>query len=151
MKKGLNFQLGLMVGEYIVLTSLPTLSTDMLKTNNVIQVDEELTEEWERKGEKYDRVRLSKGEKSTELFYQNLKWYKDNIEAKYLDNKIEVLVPNITPTDNKEFFEGLDSALWDCDCSHYGKPRFTKEKGRSWAQRRGIKLTKTQHNFDGKI
>lgn len=147
MKRSINFQLGVMVGEYIVETQLPTLSTDMLRTSTVIEVDEELTKEWNRRDEEWKEEAWGKGrnkEKATKIFYKNLDWYKANIEAEYLKEEIRVLVPNVKPTDEKQFFEGVEFALWNSDLSHYGDAEFSDEYEEFFA-RRGITLHKSKY------
>jgi hypothetical protein len=54
----LDWQLGYLVGEYIVATQLPTLSTDMLKSGVVIQVEQDLEQEWERKNKEYRALKF---------------------------------------------------------------------------------------------
>ena len=120
----LNYQLGMMVGEYIVALHLPTLSTDMLKSRTIIQVSEEETAEWEtleKKEEPYwfsDKKREEDEEGYLKSFYDNRKWYH-KLEEKYLPETLKVPVPRITPTKIKEFAEGIKDTLWNCDMSHY--------------------------------
>lgn len=119
----LNYQLGMMVGEYIVALHLPTLSTDMLKSRKIIQVSEEETAEWEtlhKKEEPFYFINRSdeQEEEYLKLFYENRKWYH-KLEEKYLPETIKVPVPRVEPTNINRFGEGIESALWNCDMSHY--------------------------------
>lgn len=120
----LNYQLGTYVGELIVALHLPTLSTDMLQTNKVIQVSEEKAKAWKEMDDKHHDLWLSKGapnsdEETTKLFYENRKWYMKNIEDVYLPNELKIQIPKVNPTNLEKFKKGLDNALWDCDLSHY--------------------------------
>jgi hypothetical protein len=122
---GLNYQLGQYVGEYIIALHLPTLSTDMIKTRVIIEVSPEETAEWEileKPQQIYisskDPDREAKEEARTKRFYENRKWYH-KLEEKYLKETIEVLVPRVVPTNMKQFTQGIEDALWDCDRSHY--------------------------------
>jgi hypothetical protein len=119
----LNYQLGMMVGEYIVALHLPTLSTDMLKSRKIIQVSEEETAEWEtlqKNEEPFYFINRSdeQEEEYLKLFYENRKWYH-KLEEKYLPETIKVPVPRVEPTNINRFGEGIESALWNCDMSHY--------------------------------
>ena len=119
----LNYQLGMMVGEYIVALHLPTLSTDMLKSRTIIQVSEEETAEWETLEKKEEPFYfISRSEEQEEeylkVFYENRKWYH-KLEEKYLPETIKVPVPRVAPTNMEQFAKGIEDVLWDCDRSHY--------------------------------
>jgi len=122
----LNYQLGMYVGEYIVALHLPTLSTDMLLTRNIIEVSSEETAEWNELNSKYGPLYISskdpdkeaKEDARTRIFYENRKWYH-KLEEKYLPETIKVPVPRVVPTNMKQFEQGIKDALWDCDRSHY--------------------------------
>ena len=134
-KHDLNYQLGIMVGELIVSKYLPTLSTDSLQTNHVIQVDEELTREWEKLHTKWsDSLDKEGKEYSNALFYENLAWYKSNIENKFLKDELEIRVSNFTPTDMEEFKAGVDHSLWNCDCSHYSLSKVKEYMPGAWCR-----------------
>lgn len=116
----LNYQLGIYVGEYIILTQLPTLSTDSLKSNRIIEVTEEEKQKWQKLEAKYFTMAIknSFGEESSKLFYEHRKWYNTLLE-KYLPETVDVVIPKVEITDMKEFQSGVEDALWDCDMSHY--------------------------------
>lgn len=120
MENNLIYTLGLVVGDYIVATSLPTLSTDSLKTRRVIEVSEELTKEWEEREENW-WTNLDEDKKNgNKIFYENRDWYKKNIEEKYLDNELLVHYDRLERIlDKQSFIGGLNEALWDSDLSHY--------------------------------
>jgi hypothetical protein len=137
MNTDLNYQLGLMAGEHVVITQLPTLSTDMLRSSVVIDVDESLTKEW------LERERIWRNAKDPEeqnrTFYDNLEWYRKNIEDRYLKEEIEVRIPPCDPLDMELFKEGFSDALWESDLSHYSYKQMIDHKG--WY--RTIILTRT--------
>ena len=123
MKKiSLNYQLGMYVGEYIVALHLPTLSTDMLLTRNIIEVSPEETAEWEAMDKLLEPYMWGEKKNDEEgyhkLFYENRKWYH-KLEEKYLPETIKVMVPRVVPTNMVQFAQGIKDTLWDCDRSHY--------------------------------
>jgi hypothetical protein len=113
-----DYQMGVLVGQQVV-HKLPTLSTDGLKTFNVIEVPESLTELWEKKNKEYNTLKFETKE-STKKFYENLKWYKANLETVYLPKEVEFIVYDFYEDKfSKDMVKGLDDAIWDCDLSHY--------------------------------
>lgn len=131
-KVSLDRQLGAMVGELIVAVHLPTLSTDMLRTNRVIQVNEALTKEWEMLEVEY-RALYGKGRAQlSKRFYENRDWYKENIEDKYLKDVLEIQTPSFNPNNLDEFMKGVEEVLWDCDCSHYRISGIGEFEEHSW-------------------
>ena len=118
----LNFQLGTMAGDYVVATQLPTLSTDMMQTKCVIEVSKELSDTWQEKDEKW--FNTANRQHREKIFQENLKWYKENIEAVYLEKEIVVRVSRIEPTDLEQFAKGFQLSLWDSDLSHYRYSEF---------------------------
>ena len=132
-KLTLNYQLGFYVGLEIVNSYLPTLSTDMLQTRNVIQVSEEdrlenkrLDEEWfetTRHGGKWDGVHENGDRQKWELFLQHNKM----LEKKYLPNPLKCCIPILNIQNMDEFKKGLKASLWDCDlCSYNIEPENIK-------------------------
>jgi hypothetical protein len=129
----LDYQLGAYVGEYIVYNHLPTLSTDMLQTRNVIQVSEEDSLENERLDvEWYETTRYGgnwngkdeNGDKEKwELYLQHNKM----LERKYLPNPLICHLSLLNIQNESEFKNGLRVALWDCDmCSYNIEPENIK-------------------------
>jgi hypothetical protein len=120
----MDYQLGYYVGEYIVNRYLPTLSTDMIQSRNVIKVSEEdeiennkLDKEWfktTRHNDDWDGENDG-DKKKWELYLQHNKM----LEKKYLPNSLECTLGLIKFNDEKEFKEGLRSSLWDCDMCSY--------------------------------
>jgi hypothetical protein len=119
-----EYQLGYYVGLHVV-RDLPTLSTDILQTRNVIQVSEEdalenkrLDEEWletTRYGGKWDGVNENGDKEKWELYLQHNKM----LTKKYLPNPYKHYMGVLNIQNIKEFKEGLRVALWDCDLCNY--------------------------------
>ena len=120
----MDYQLGYYVGEHIVNRYLPTLSTDMIQSRNVIKVSEEdeienkrLDEEWfktTRHNDDWDGENDGDKEK-WKLYLQHNKM----LEKKYLPKKLDCHLRLLKINDEKEFKEGLRSSLWDCDMCSY--------------------------------
>ncbi len=117
-------KLGYYVGENIVHRYLPTLSTDMLHSRNVIEVSEEDKIENERLNtEWFSTTRYmpnwdgkSDGDNNKwELYFQHNKI----LEKKYLPNPLKCYLGLIKFNDEDEFKEGLRTSLWDCDMCSY--------------------------------
>ena len=121
-----DYELGKMVGEYIIYVFLPTLSTDMLKSRNIIPVSLDLEREWKNKQETYRKLNydITKDKKlreaeATTLFYENLAWYKENIEKVFLPPVLECRIPKFKYNDEDNLIKGIRKAIWDSDMSHY--------------------------------
>jgi hypothetical protein len=142
----LNYYLGLSVGENIVNNFLPTLSTDMLKTDRIIEVSEEETKIWEEISAEYTKKYLwatdkEVKEEGTREFYKNLKWYKI-LKEKYLPKTLTVRITKVKPTNIIEFQKGIKEALWDCDLSHYKVIDGFFEEGHEYSWCSKITLTR---------
>jgi hypothetical protein len=137
MEINLNYQLGLLTAEYVIATQLPSLSTDSLPTNTVIQVNKPLTEEWNRRHQKWWKSNCN-----NDIFHDNLKWYKKEVEGKYLKDKVKVKIPTIQPTELENFKEGFSDAIWDCDRSHYIFDEFVEDLYLDVSYRRHLILKK---------
>jgi len=123
-KPNLNYQLGIYVGEHIVSQYLPTLSTDGLKSRNVIELSVEdttkcnilnkaLTDSYRWNGGTGDRDGTGPILHKTWLAHQN------KMADKYLPQILECLVPKVHPTKMSEFKLGIIESLWDCDLCWY--------------------------------
>lgn len=132
-KLTLEYQLGYYVGLEIVHRYLPTLSTDMLQTRNVIEVSEEdslenerLDTEWyvtTRHGGKWNGVDENGDKEKWNLYHQHNKM----LEKKYLPNPLKCHMDILNIQDMDEFKKGLRVALWDCDmCSYNIEPENIK-------------------------
>ena len=114
----LNFQLGLLAGEIIELKWLPTLSTDMLKTNRVIEVTDELDLAEHNRFQKLMDGAIGRPEMFGPIHKEWLSFYNP-MSKKYLPKSIECRIEKIEPTDLDEFKKGLNTFLWNTDLSHY--------------------------------
>lgn len=114
-----DYQIGNLIGQTIV-PKLPTLSTDSLKTFNVINVPENLEDLWKIKRDKWHSLCRKDEEKATKVFYENLDWYKTNLERVFLPKEIEFIIYDFYEEEfSEDMGKGFDDAIWDCDLSHY--------------------------------
>lgn len=113
-----DYQIGNLIGQNIV-DGLPTLSTDALKTFNVFEIPENLEDLWEKKQTEYRKLKYDT-EESSKKFYENLKWYKTNLEGVFLPEEVEFIVYNFYEDKfTEDMRKGFDDAIWNCDLSHY--------------------------------
>lgn len=128
-----EYQLGYYVGLDIVRRYLPTLSTDMLQTLNVIEVsnedsleNERLDTEWyvtTRHGGGWNGVDENGDKEKWETYHQHNKM----LEKKYLPNPLKCHMDILNIQDMDDFKQGLKLALWDCDmCSYNIEPENIK-------------------------
>ena len=128
-----EYQLGYYVGLEIVHNYLPTLSTDMLQTRNVIEVSEEDSLENERLDTEWYATTQYGGEWNTkdengdkenwDLYHQHNKM----LERKYLPNPLYCHMGVLNIRDMDDFKKGLRLSLWDCDrCSYNIEPENVK-------------------------
>lgn len=102
--KDLNYQLGIMVGEYIVINNLPTMVTDMIHSRNVVELSQE----------DYTMCKqLEDGE------HKNWIEHQYEMAKKYLPPILECRVPRVVPENMELFKQGIRDALWDCDLCWY--------------------------------
>lgn len=128
-----EYQLGYYVGLEIIHKYLPTLSTDMLQTRNVIEVSEEdssenerLDTEWyatTRYGGEWNGVDENGDMEKWDSYHQHNKM----LERKYLYNPLQCHMDILNIQDMDEFKKGLRVALWNCDmCSYNIEPENIK-------------------------
>lgn len=118
-KLTLESQLGYYVGEYIVHRFLPTLSTDPIQSNNVIEVDQDDTIEHKRlEDELFDRHNPNSDYVDSEKWSAYLTHSK-MLDLKYRPHKLVCHVTPLNVENMKEFKKGLISSLWDCDMCSY--------------------------------
>jgi hypothetical protein len=120
----MDYQLGYYVGEYIVNRYLPTLSTDMIQSRNVIEVSEEDSIENNRLDREWYLTTKYQNDWNGEEDGDKEKWdlyhqHNKMLEQKYLPQKLECHLGLIKFNNEKEFKEGLHSSLWDCDMCSY--------------------------------
>jgi hypothetical protein len=114
----LNYQLGTLAGSIIYEKYLPTLSTDMMQSNVVIQVtDEAYLSEHNRFNHLFDSV-LGNEDEFKKIHKEWLEFYKP-MSRKYLPETIKCKIEKIKPTNIEQFKKGLNDYLWNTDLSHY--------------------------------
>lgn len=135
----LNYELGKMVGEFIVLRYLPTLATDSHKSRTVLPVPLEIEREWNKRHDAWLKVAWDysidkniREPESSKIFYENLEWYKENIEKVYLPEVLECRVPRFSHTNESDLVKGIKDAIWDCDMSHYDTDGIEIKNGEGW-------------------
>ena len=120
----LEFQVGIYVGEYVINRNLPTLSTDMIQTLNVIKVSDEDTSEHERLNNEWVARLTEAGFNSGCKFPKEWNAYltfRKIIQKKYMPELLVCYVPKINVSEEgmEDFKNGFSVALWDCDCCSY--------------------------------
>ena len=123
-KVSMDWQLGFYVGQDIVHNYLPTLSTDMIHSRNVIQVNEEdvtenqrLSDEWFKTTKYQDNWNGEEdgSKEKWELYFQHNKM----LEKKYLPQILDMAFGLLKIDDMKKFKDGLIDSLWNCDMCSY--------------------------------
>ena len=97
-EQSLEFQLGIMVGDFIISKYLPTLSTDGIYTNNVIEVSAEDTAENERLHNLWSE-QIENKDKEKEIYHQRWEEYRAHskiLKWKYLPHILECYVHRIS-------------------------------------------------------
>lgn len=111
-----HFNLGYMIGEYLVWQYLPTLNIHGVQSCHVSDVVlDELCE--------YNRLQsiwYNSDHNSAErdIQWERLKIYEKYLETKYLPEMVECQLPIILLY-NQDVADGLDQSLWDSDCCLY--------------------------------
>lgn len=114
----LNYQLGLLAGNIIYEKYLPTLSTDMMQSNIVIEVTDESDLAEHNRFEKLFDSALGNETEFKKIHKEWLEFYKP-MSRKYLPETIKCRIKKIQPTDIDKFKEGLNEYLWHTDLSRY--------------------------------
>lgn len=120
----LEYQLGIYIGEYIVLKYLPTLSIDMIRSRNIISVTSEEQREYEELDRAWhDKVsnnrNLPDSSKSAPEEWDALMKFRRKMESKYLPKKLECYLSPLNVNDLEKLKKGIMSSLWGCDMSYY--------------------------------
>ena len=115
----LNYQLGSYVGEFILNNILPTISTDMLKTRNVVQIDPEDKIEHDRLDQLYDDSKPAIHKTGDSRLFQDRVKFDYDLNHKYLPKILKCRVPAVFPTKISEFKQGIIEVLWDSDLCSY--------------------------------
>lgn len=119
--ESLEYQLGLSIGNFILVHYLPTLSIDGMQTNHVIDVSEEDTAENDRLQKLYDEKGYKENDKDSLELFNNWREHSKLMEDKYLPKVLDCVVHKLSSINKiDDFIKGIETVLWDCDCSHYG-------------------------------
>jgi hypothetical protein len=121
-----EYSLGFFIGEYILHTKLPTLDIDILTTRNIIPTSQEerdkckkLDEAWFDKVSENSLLKEEEIREMTKKEWEDLQEFRDQVEKKYLPEKLECYVPPFYTENMNLVKEGIMNSLWGCDCSHY--------------------------------
>jgi hypothetical protein len=122
-----SFQLGYVVGCYIIEKYLPTLDIHIIQFRKslVIQTEPDEFNEFKRLSDIHNQFyakRLEDTPDAREAWDAYLK-YMYFLEKKHLPSKIECYVPHCNPSDEHSYGIGISSALWESDGSCYGVHR----------------------------
>lgn len=116
-----DYMLGKYVGEYIVANHLPTLSTEYLHSNKVIQVS---VEDTAMNTELHDAW---VADMETPENWRKYRAYSKELERKYLPPVLRCVLGLTKFNDETQFKAGLWEALWNCDmCSYDISPENVK-------------------------
>jgi hypothetical protein len=120
LKTNESYDLATLAGEIILLKYLPTLETDMLKTNVIVKISEEGLIEEKRLHDILDNsYTFNGGDGDSQQKHEDWSSYVNILAEKHLPKKIECVIPCIAPKDLKQFKKGLYDFLWDTDLSWY--------------------------------
>ena len=147
-----EYFLGSMIGEYIVSVHLPTLSTDMLKTNNVIQVDEKDTETHSM----FEKILNNSNKSGSDTpEWRNYYGFNNFLANKYYPKELKCLIPkfgmHLIDTDEKlwDLKEGIIVSMWNSDCCAYHlehkKIKVIKGHDFAWADEVHFELDKKEN------
>lgn len=112
----IEFHLGYYIGEYILHTKLPTLSIDMLKTRNVINVSVEEENHYRVLEENWYENRNNL-EKNNE--WETLNEFRYKMSEKYLPKVIETQISYIFSDKMDEIKNGIMCSLYESDLCSY--------------------------------
>jgi len=120
MKNNESYELGQLAGEIIELKYLPTLETDMIKTRNVVKVDDdELIENKRLYDILYNSYKFNVGSYDSTIAHKNWINHVYILAEKHLPEKLECKINKVNPKNMDSFKEGLNDYLWNTDLSWY--------------------------------
>jgi len=149
MSKNLDYQLGIYVGEYILFKYLPTLSTDMILSNNIVKLSKSDTKKCELLDAKLKNSYSWGGNtSSTDDITSDChkKWlqHQNKMANKYLPPILKCNVPKVYPKNLKKFKKGIINTLWNCDLCWYSLSKsdieFIPTDDFAWASIINLKL-----------
>lgn len=114
----LEYQLGIYVGDYIVMQYLPTLSVDWCHTKETVEVS---AEDATRHAELYNiYTTKSNANEECKEEWKNYRDFSHSLEEKYLPAVLECSIHKISSIKNMDqFISGIRASLWDCDICCY--------------------------------
>lgn len=124
-RKSLQYNLGFLIGEYIISQYLPVLDICHFSTNNVIKTTEEekaestrLDDIWYHKLEEDKRCKVTNLAKKEWIDVRKYNVYLTN---KYLPKTLECCIPIVINLDNDltKIKKGIRTSLWDSDVCEY--------------------------------
>ena len=113
----MEYQLGTYVGELIARDQLPTLSTDWIQSQNVIEVTPEESKKVEELEMNWQKSHEASTPTNTE--WEELITYRQTLEEKYLPEVLECYIQPVNVEDEEQFKKGVADGIWDSDLSHY--------------------------------
>ena len=146
MKNNESYELGQLAGEIIELKYLPTLETDMIKTNNVVKVDDdELIENNRLNNILENTYKFNGGDGESTQKHKDWLDHVYILAEKHLPIELECRITKVNPTDMDSFKDGLYSYLWNTDLSWYmpGEDFFKPNHKLAWCST--IILTRTNN------
>jgi hypothetical protein len=115
-KMSVEFQLGVMIGEYIVYKYLPTINVEC-QSNHTINVSDDEEKEYNRLQEEWRKDYNAKNKPVQKWI--DYRTYAHMLEKKYLPHVLECYVNKIDVENITELKDGIRLALWDCDICSY--------------------------------
>lgn len=113
--KSVEYQLGFMIGDYIVAEHLPTIDV-YCQTIHTINVSEEDRLEYERLDKLwYKNYNDGKNKNEAKEDWFNLRTFAMSLEKKYLPHILECRVYPIDVKNIIDLKQGIRDSLWDCD------------------------------------
>jgi hypothetical protein len=118
-----EYQLGMYVGQYIVLKYLPTLSISEIQTRNVIQVFDEDEAEYKALDALWTKYvflpQTEENKKLSEAAWAPMIECYERMIKKYMPQKLVCHLAPLNIVNVDEFKKGISNILWDCDCCSY--------------------------------
>ena len=115
-----SYDLGQLAGEIIELKYLPTLETDMIKTHNVVKVDDDELIENKRLQDILDNTyKFNGGSGDSKAAHKDWITHVYVLAEKHLPKKLECRITKVDPKNMVSFKEGLKDYLWNTDLSWY--------------------------------
>jgi hypothetical protein len=118
----IDYILGSYIGEYIVNDFLVTLSTDLIRTKNVIQVSAEDTAKLKALNDAWFPVALKDktiGNTESKDEWEAMQEFYQYLAKKYLPEELVIKLPFPDVHHIDHVKEAIRDVLWDCDCCSY--------------------------------